>query len=158
MKYWKIALALVAALVSVSTHCVAANQLKLARHGKTSYVIAVDKDAIPAERTAAKELASYLKKVTGANFAVKSAADVSAKTPCIMVGQTAAVRKLLPEVKWASLGHDGIIIKAKGKTSSLLVDALAGHFTRCTHSWRAPSAAVGGLPPRSISPRSLLSQ
>lgn len=115
MKYWKIPLLLVAALASLSTHCIAAEQITLARNGKTSYVIAVGKDAIPAERTAAKELGSYLKRVTGAGFAVKSAADVSAKTSCIMVGQTAAVRKLLPEVKWASLGHDGIVIKAKGR-------------------------------------------
>ena len=105
-------------LLEATVSCVgdiANAQITLAEDGATAYVITVGEDASTPERNAAKELASYLGRVTGAEFAVKAPADVSAERRCIMVGQTESVKTLLPDVNWQSLGHDGIVIRAKGQ-------------------------------------------
>jgi hypothetical protein len=85
--------------------------LCLATSGKTDYPIVVEPDALASERTAARELARYLSKVTGTPFVVTTEAPDHG--PCIVVGQTAAVRALLPEVAWETLGCDGIVIQAR---------------------------------------------
>ena len=97
------------------TNDMATGRLTLAEGGTTGYVITVGEDASVPERNAAKDLASYLGRVTGAEFAVKAPAEAPAERPCIMVGQTESVKKLLPDVDWKSLGYDGIVIKAKGR-------------------------------------------
>jgi len=107
-------IAVVAAVALVAPHCSAQGLLTLATEGRTNYTITVADDASTPERNAAKELATYLLRVTGAEFPVKSAAEAPAEQPCIMIGQTESVRKLLPDVDWKSLGQDGIVIKAKG--------------------------------------------
>ena len=93
----------------------AKGELTLAEGGRTGYVITVGEDASAPERNAAKELASYLGAVTGAEFAVTAPAEVPADQLCIMVGQTESIKKLLPGVDWESLGDDGIVIKTKGR-------------------------------------------
>ncbi len=108
-------IAVVAALALIALPCHAQDPLTLATGGRTGYVITVGEDASAPERNAAKDLASYLGWVTGAEFAVKSPAEAPAEQPCIMVGQTESVKKLLPDVDWKSLGYDGIVIKAKGQ-------------------------------------------
>ena len=62
--------------------------LLLARDGATEYVIIQGADSIPAEQTAARELAEYLKKVTGAEF--RTVAETAAEKPAkaIYVGWT----------------------------------------------------------------------
>lgn len=47
--------------------------LLLARDGATEYVIVTGANPSPAEQTAARELAEYLKKVTGAEFRTSTA-------------------------------------------------------------------------------------
>ncbi len=101
--------------VSISAADVAQGDLTLAADARTEYVISMGADATAPEQNAAMELASYLRKVTGAEFAVKSSGAASAAKRRILVGQTEDVRKLLPEVDWQSLGSDGIVIKAKAQ-------------------------------------------
>ncbi len=87
----------------------------LARDGRTGYVIALAGDAIPAEARAARELADYLRRITGATFAVRPEAQVPAAAPQILVGAGARVKMLLPAQDWAALGADGIVLKTVGR-------------------------------------------
>lgn len=89
----------------------------LAIKGKPQMTIVLAKDAIPAEHTAAEELADYLSKVTGGKFAVV-AEPATGPGPCLYVGLTAFARKLGldasawgPE-RWAlrSVGADLVLL------------------------------------------------
>lgn len=84
----------------------------LSRDGKTSHVIVVAKDATESERTAAAELQAYLRKVTGAEFAIVDPETVKADTPKIWVGPSAPVQKLLPKVEWSKLSADAIVMRS----------------------------------------------
>lgn len=65
----------------------------LAKNGKALAAIVVNsEDAIPAEKTAAKELSDYLKKITGAEFATVEEKDFKGG-PAIYVGNTAFAKK-----------------------------------------------------------------
>src|SRR5436190_11835152 len=107
---------LLAAACIFATSCLAsAATLNLATDGKTSYLIVVANDAIPAEKTAARELQDYLKQVTGATLEIVNESDLAGgEAPQILVGQTKLTKQLLPDVKWESLQHDGIVIKTVG--------------------------------------------
>lgn len=61
----------------------------LGTDGKALLRIATRANAIPAERTAAEELRTYLGKITGADFAVVDESDAKADGPTIYLGQTA---------------------------------------------------------------------
>ncbi|MBM3501841.1 MAG: hypothetical protein FJX74_24570, partial [Armatimonadetes bacterium] len=78
--------------------------LTLAREGRTDYRIVLCDDPIPAEETAARELAEHLKLVTGAEFPIGGSAPGKA----ILVGGPAE------GVDMASLKHDGIVMKTRG--------------------------------------------
>ena len=91
-----------------------ANAMVLTEKAKTDYCIVIGSDAIPADKTAAAELQSYLKQVTGADFPIKTEYEVTAGTPEILVGPTTTVKRLTPDVDWAKLGHDGIVIRTVG--------------------------------------------
>lgn len=85
----------------------------LASGRKTAYVITVMPDDLVAN-TSAKELAQYLKAVTGTEFPiVKPAENLS---PIIAVGPGAA-KTLLPDLdlSFAKLGNDGIVMKNSGE-------------------------------------------
>ncbi|MHB9139229.1 MAG: DUF4838 domain-containing protein, partial [Victivallaceae bacterium] len=89
--------------------------LFLAKDGKADYNICIGVNATDTEKFAAKTLAEHLKRITGADFAVVSSAD-SNTGKVIAVGPEAA-GKIAPDSipGFAALGHDGIVIKAKGK-------------------------------------------
>ena len=94
-----------------------AGGVALARDGQTGYRIAVAPDASAAERTAARELAAYLGKATGAQFAVGEPAEASGKV-VIAVGPGAA-KAMAPNLDLSKtgptgLGDDGIVIKTVG--------------------------------------------
>ena len=83
--------------------------------GTARYGIAVAADASAAERTAAIELQTYLKKITGADFPVPPAGGTSSR-PVISVGSGAALAvapKL--DLSKSELGDDGIVLKTVGK-------------------------------------------
>jgi hypothetical protein len=84
--------------------------LDLSRNGITGYVITLDEKASAPERHAAEELASFLKQVTGAEFAIQTPAEAGLK-PQIAVGPAAA-KTLAPELSLDGLGSDGIVVQA----------------------------------------------
>jgi len=118
---WGAMCAVVAALTTAGV-CSAQQKTRgaslLAREGQTTYRIALAADATPAEQTAARELAVYLGKVTGADFSVGGSTGASGK-PVIAVGPGAA-RLLAPDLDLAKtgptgLGDDGIVLKTVGE-------------------------------------------
>ncbi len=117
MKYIYTILAILVTL-SISTQLCHANSISNA-------VIVVGEDAIPAEKTAANELAAYLKQITGSDFRITNSAAATDK-PRIFIGQTAVVKSLLPGFDWSKLTHDGIIIKTVGNDLVLAGDRPRG--------------------------------
>jgi hypothetical protein len=107
--------ALLASSSTVSADALKANSLKLVTNGQSRYVITVADDAIPSEQTAAKELSSYLEKISGANIAIKSEKEVPATAPQILIGAGTRVKGLLPKQDWGALEKDGIVIKTNGQ-------------------------------------------
>lgn len=87
-------------------------------------VIVLGYDALPSEKTAATELAKYLKLITDTVFPVVSSA-MDGK-PAIYVGQTSASKSMLPGFDWNSLKADGILIKTMGKNIVLAGDRPRG--------------------------------
>ncbi len=104
------AVAVIAAFGVVS----GATGAELANNGRTAYCIVVAKDAIQPERTAAKELQSYLRQITSAEFPIRTESQVKPDAPQILVGPSQRARRLAPDVDWAALGHDGIVIRTVG--------------------------------------------
>jgi len=86
--------------------------LNLAREGKSDYVIALAQDAIPAEKTAARQLQKYMEEISGARLEIQSEKDVPPGAKQILIGPGERVKALMPTQKWEELGHDGIVIKA----------------------------------------------
>jgi len=84
----------------------------LARDGEARCVIVVPRDAIPAEETAAKELADYLEKVTGAKPAVQ---DAPGEGTNVFVGRSERIGKMLADVDFTALGTDGIVMRTVGE-------------------------------------------
>ena len=97
------------ALVGLAAPALAAGVLPIADNGTAKATIVVAKAATAPEKHAAAELASFLKQVTGATFAV---AD-QATGPRLLVGPDAA--KLAdPAFTTDGLGADGIVIRTAG--------------------------------------------
>ncbi len=77
----------------LATAAIAGDGVKLTADGKPLATIVVNSGgAIPAEKTAAKELADYLKKITGAEFATVEEKDFQGG-PAIYVGWTEFAKK-----------------------------------------------------------------
>lgn len=95
--------------IGIMAHSTAA--LTLAENGQTDYCIVVCPDPIPAEQTAARELADHLKLVTGAEFPIVDSAPANAKI--IRVGGP------VEGMDMSSLKHDGIVMKTDDDTLAL---------------------------------------
>ena len=92
--------------------------LTLSADGKASACITLAESASPPEKTAAAELAAYLKKVTGAEFPIVRPTETAGR-PAIAVGPGAA-KALLPDLDLVKLGdqglgEDGIVLKSTGQ-------------------------------------------
>jgi len=112
-----VALSLLAALPAVAKPA-----LTLAENGSTRYQIVLPNHASAPQQHAARELASFLAQITGAQFPVVSEADYTAALtptpaqgergrPAIFVGLSAAARKACPSASVAGLGREGLVIK-----------------------------------------------
>jgi len=99
------------AILSIPTQAIT-----LAKNGKTEYVIVTPTYNIDSELTAARELQSHLKQITGADFQILPETSLGAHTKFILVGQTEMTKKLVPDAKWASLGTEGILLRTVGDT------------------------------------------
>lgn len=92
--------------------------MTIARDGKPECVIVVAANASEPEKNAANELQAFLQQVTGAAFEIKPAATDA--EPAILVGASDAARTLLPDVKWETLGQDGVVLKTVGDNRLVL--------------------------------------
>jgi len=105
-----------AALASLAATAAAAEATPrlLARDGTSPYVILLPDDPHPAERTAAVELQSFLKQVTGAELPVLSEAQAPQGKPIIGVGPCRAAARLAPGLDIAAMAADAIVLKTAG--------------------------------------------
>ena len=92
--------------------------ISLASGGSSTYVISLDDKASAPEKNAATELATYLKKITGAEFPIVPFSEVGNRA-VIAVGPGAA-KQIAPTLDLSKtgnkgLGEDGIVLKTVGK-------------------------------------------
>ena len=97
----------------------AAQALDLAEQGQARAVIVSPEEPIPAERTAVAELAAYLKKMTGAEFAVGTAESAQGLGR-LLVGPSRAARAILGDAVVDALGPEEILIRTVGNDLLLL--------------------------------------
>lgn len=91
---------------------VKSEKISLAENGKTDYVIIQEKSATNAEKIAAGELADYLGKVTGAQFAVVLEGSAGNKSCGIYVGQTDFARE--QDIDFDKFGEEEWLIRTAG--------------------------------------------
>ncbi|NLC59405.1 MAG: DUF4838 domain-containing protein [Armatimonadetes bacterium] len=102
-------------LAAAAGQAAPAESLVLARDGESAYTIVVARDAIAPEKTAATELQSFLKQVTGVELPIRREEEVPERARQIVVGPSARFRALAPGVSLEGLGHDGIVIRTVGR-------------------------------------------
>jgi hypothetical protein len=90
-------------------------ELTIAKSGKPRCVIIQSSEAIPAEQTAAKELADYLHQITGASFAIQNSTDVSnLPENAIIVGPGKAAQSAFAEIALDTLGPEEFVMRTQG--------------------------------------------
>ncbi len=94
---------------SVACGEVEAEKLYLAKDGIALVEIVVSDDAIPAEKTAAKELQKYLNQITGGEFSITNKA--SKGKSAIYVGRGGHVDEVCKDTDFDFLGTDGVVIR-----------------------------------------------
>ena len=102
-------LVLVALLSSPGTF--AASRV-LAEAGRSDYTIRLRAEATPAERHAAEELQRFLKEIGGVELPIREAGSLPARA--ILVGRDAETDRLAPDVDWAKLGGEGLVVRTAG--------------------------------------------
>ena len=85
--------------------------LVLAVEGKPTFRIVVEPDSDDLERAAAAELVDHLERVIGSR--VETASEATEGTN-LFVGRSPRVEAMLPDVRWAELGPDGIVVRTVG--------------------------------------------
>lgn len=120
----KVSILFAIAIISMGFAAPSMADIELTAAGKSKAVIVLGADAIPAERTAARELATYLRKSTGADFTITDDKPVSGTR--IFVGQTAYVKEMLKGFDWQKVRRDGIVIKTVGNDLILSGDRPRG--------------------------------
>jgi len=90
--------------------CFSVMAINLTENGKSDYVISVPATAIESEITAAKELQSYVKQISGAELPIIKEVQASGKK-VIYIGQSPKIKKLLGNIDFTKLKADEIIIK-----------------------------------------------
>lgn len=86
---------------------------QISKNGAARCIIIRQAGATGAEAHAAADLAATLKQVTGAPFALRDAAPTAGRA--IIVGQGPAAQALFPEIDWAALGGEDVVIRTKGR-------------------------------------------
>ncbi len=121
LAHWKepttmLAFALCLSALSIAPKAApAAQSLVVAERGASRYVIVLPTKAVPSEQKAASELQTYLKQSTGAALPIVDEKAGRRAKARFWLGQSDAVRKLVPGVKWDALGADGIVLKTVGR-------------------------------------------
>src|SRR4051812_6735874 len=102
------------ALVSLCLFALSARaEFTIAAHSKARCVIVRQEGATAPEKKAAEELAATLEQITGANFEM---VDATTNVPAhaIIVGQGRVAAQIFPEIDFARLGEEEIILRVKG--------------------------------------------
>ncbi len=137
-------------LLWLAATSLSSGEIILADGGKTDWRIVIADRAETSERTAAKELADYLKQSTGAEFVV--VAEAEARPPACYVGDTAFARghgidstALKPE-EWLVRSVDGNLVFAGGRPRGVLYGVY--EFLERFMHWRPCSINREYLPPQ----------
>ena len=85
-------------------------KINVADSGKALMQVIVSAEQTLPEKTAAEELAGYLKKITGADFSIQKESEFKGDVPAIYVGQTEYARK--NGVDFARLGDEEWIVRS----------------------------------------------
>ena len=91
----------------------AAQAVTLVEKGKSAYTIVLPASASPSEQRAANELQRYIEEMSGAKLPIASDAT-AVNGPMILLGDSAALRKLKPAIPFASLGNEAFVIRTSG--------------------------------------------
>ncbi|MBQ2335642.1 MAG: hypothetical protein II381_04985, partial [Victivallales bacterium] len=91
-----------------------AQTVQIANQGKSDYVIVTPDNPAPVVKTAAAELASHLKEVTGNTFAVVAEAARPAGKPAFVVGPAKASAAVFKDPTFANAKPDEIAIIFNG--------------------------------------------
>ncbi|HPT29287.1 MAG TPA: DUF4838 domain-containing protein [Bryobacteraceae bacterium] len=86
----------------------------LVEKGKSSYSIVISADASPSEKRAADELQRFIEEMSGARLAVTDGAK-PIRGPMILLGDSAALRKLRLNIAIDKLGTEGFVLKTSGR-------------------------------------------
>ncbi len=92
----------------------------IAESGQPKCVIVVADQPSAAERTAAVELQSILKQVTGAELPIQLCGAVEPEAKQIVVGPSPRLDELLPNLKLADLGEDAVVIQSDSNSLVLV--------------------------------------
>jgi hypothetical protein len=92
----------------------ASADLRLGRQGQTSYVILREADAPEPVANAARELATHLERIVGAEFPILAPGDEIPRQ-AILVGAGAAARATFRDVPWDTLQPEEIVIRTDGR-------------------------------------------
>src|SRR5690606_16900730 len=101
--------ALIAAVTSASPLS-AAERLTLARDGESPYAIVIAADASPSTVYAAEELQRFLGEIAGASLPVVRD-DGAPPEHAILLGDSAHLRSVAPDLDLAPLGHEGYVLR-----------------------------------------------
>ncbi len=101
--------------------------IRLAENGAASCPILLPDDSEPFEQNAAKELESYLEKITGADFQAVRESELKEGAPVISVGKTRLLAESCPWIEFGKLNPDSTVIQVVGGNLFL-----AGEGTRGT--------------------------
>ena len=88
--------------------------MQLVRDGRSDYTIVIADDAIPAEQSAAKELAQHLEQMSGATLPITTAEDFGGGR-VIALGPSPISKRLAPNVDWNGLGKEEYVIRTVGR-------------------------------------------
>lgn len=102
-----------AAILGGTTMSATSAQVSLAANGRASCDILVAPDATEPEKYAARELADWLGKATGATFAVKPLVG-TLPARAILVGPSREAKTVAPDVDFAKLGLEEVVIRTNG--------------------------------------------
>ncbi len=98
---------------SVASASPPAATLELAREGKSTYSIAISRDASPSEKHGSEELQRFLEEMCGAHLPIVTDAQ-EAHGNLVILGKSAYLNALAVDVPFASLGAEGFALKTTG--------------------------------------------
>jgi hypothetical protein len=102
---------MIASLAVLALPILAASQVPIARRGQAVATIVVSPSASEPEKHAAEELHAYLSRIAGADIPLRNA-DAGTKGPVVWVGQSERVKSLCPDIDWAHVGEEELVLRS----------------------------------------------